>query len=636
MPSVFLSYDRSDLGRAKPVALALEKAGHSVWWDRHITGGAQFGTEIEEALRRSDAVLVLWSAAAIGSAWVRDEAGVGRDAGKLVPARLDTVDPPMGFRQYQTIDLMRWKGNRNAEPFRELVRAINSLGPKQSREPPPAIAPTPVARRWWLRYGLATAVVVTALIVGAWLVVGGVRSKEPPVVAVTPADTSATSGQLARDLYVKLGRLQAIDTHPIELIDRGASRSPDFNFQIAASTIGPQANASVTLTGRNRALLWSREFERPADQLADLKQQVGLSAARVLECATKATYSGGLDEQTLKLYLNGCATLSELAWTDFRALVPVFRQVTIKAPDFESGWAHLLLTEAYMVGWELLGMDSPEAATLRKDVAEARKRYPQIAEAFWAEYVLSDDSLARKADNLERAIKIHPDHPVLLSAHAGFLVSVGRMTEAMEKSKRAAELSPLSPDETSGYINVLGWAGRSDLAQLELDKAERLWPGSRSLIDASWRHHLRFGDPEEALRITRSGVNAGYADYESYLLARVDPTPQKVGRAIADAKAKIGRTPRSVGALVQTLAEFGREDEIFQILETSRDKGMIDSIDAFFRPAFRRFRQNPRFIRVAERFGLIAYWVESGKWPDFCFEPGLPYDCKAEAAKLHN
>lgn len=28
------------------------------------------------------------------------------------------------------------------------------------------------------------------------------------------------------------------------------------------------------------------------------------------------------------------------------------------------------------------------------------------------------------------------------------------------------------------------------------------------------------------------------------------------------------------------------------------------------------------------------YWRKSGKWPDFCFRPDLPYDCKAEAARL--
>ena len=33
MAKVFLSYARGDAGKARLLALALEKAGHSVWWD---------------------------------------------------------------------------------------------------------------------------------------------------------------------------------------------------------------------------------------------------------------------------------------------------------------------------------------------------------------------------------------------------------------------------------------------------------------------------------------------------------------------------------------------------------------------------------------------------------------------------
>jgi hypothetical protein len=29
---------------------------------------------------------------------------------------------------------------------------------------------------------------------------------------------------------------------------------------------------------------------------------------------------------------------------------------------------------------------------------------------------------------------------------------------------------------------------------------------------------------------------------------------------------------------------------------------------------------------LAAKIGLVDYWEQSGKWPDFCAEPGLPYD----------
>ena len=634
MAKVFLSYDREDLTRARSVAQALEKVGHSVWWDRHIAGGAQYDTEIEEALKRSDAVVVLWSATAVRSAWVRDEAAAGRDSGKLVPARLDAADPPMGFRQYQTIDLTRWKGSGSAEAFKQLNHAVENLG-TQSGDPKETASVVPKARGGAASLALAVAVVLVTMAAGIWWFARSAQSSDPPVVAITAADNSPASRQLTRDLYVKLGSLKATDTQPIELVAEGSGQKPDFTFEIAGSGAGAPTQGSVTLTGQDRTLLWSKDFERPPSQVGDLKQQIALSAARVLACATQAVSAGKLDQPTLKLYLNGCATLSELAWNDFRALVPVFRQVTKRAPGFQGGWGHLLLTETFMVGWESLPPNSPEAATLRKDVAEARSRFPKIPEAYWAEYLLNIHDLPRKSKIIEEGIRAHPDDPLLVSRHGTFLYSVGRLDEAVEGTKRAAQLSPLSPDGTTGYINMLGWAGKFDLARAELDKAEKMWPGARNLVDARWRFHLRYGDPKEALNITRSGVNSGYANQENYLLARIEPTPANIERAIADAKSRIGREPRATGLLIGVLAEFGREEEIFAILEGPRNQDIVEGgFDAFFRPAYRRFRKDPRFMRAAQKYGLVDYWRNSGKWPDFCFEPDLPYDCKQEAAKL--
>ena len=39
-------------------------------------------------------------------------------------------------------------------------------------------------------------------------------------------------------------------------------------------------------------------------------------------------------------------------------------------------------------------------------------------------------------------------------------------------------------------------------------------------------------------------------------------------------------------------------------------------------------------MKIISRWGQFDYWRKSGHWPDFCFEPGLAYDCKVEASKL--
>jgi hypothetical protein len=61
---------------------------------------------------------------------------------------------------------------------------------------------------------------------------------------------------------------------------------------------------------------------------------------------------------------------------------------------------------------------------------------------------------------------------------------------------------------------------------------------------------------------------------------------------------------------------------------------MAPATGVFFRVNMREFRNDPRFMPLAARYGLVRYWKKTGRWPDFCLEADLPYDCKAEAAKL--
>ena len=124
MAKVFLSYDHRDSELARPIASAVENAGHEVWWDRHIRGGSQFSKEIERALADADTVVVLWSERSIDSPWVRDEAEAARDSGRLVPVRIDQSKPPLGFRQFQAIDLSAARGKARTSQMQALLQAI--------------------------------------------------------------------------------------------------------------------------------------------------------------------------------------------------------------------------------------------------------------------------------------------------------------------------------------------------------------------------------------------------------------------------------------------------------------------------------------------------------------------------------
>src|SRR5678816_421812 len=134
MARVFLSYAREDVETARKLAGVLADAGQTVWWDRHVHGGANFSEEIDRELKNAQVVMVLWSPSSIASAWVQDEAAEGRDSGRLVPATLDSVKPPLGFRQLQCIDLSPWHKDGRSEPIDDLLAAISKMAGSEAPE----------------------------------------------------------------------------------------------------------------------------------------------------------------------------------------------------------------------------------------------------------------------------------------------------------------------------------------------------------------------------------------------------------------------------------------------------------------------------------------------------------------------
>ena len=211
------------------------------------------------------------------------------------------------------------------------------------------------------------------------------------------------------------------------------------------------------------------------------------------------------------------------------------------------------------------------------------------------------------------------------------------MKDAVEDARRAARAEPLYPAARESLIDVLMTAGQIDAARKELHEAERLWPNASNLVNLRYSLAYRYGDPREAMEIRRSG-KLGFtpsAHRASFLEARLDPSPARIEKAISDARnAYRSGEPGGFSDYVQAHAFFGRHDDARQELLAVDPKSQPGIIWALFRPYFSDLRRDRRFMAIMKRFEVITYWEETGKWPDFCSEPELPYDCKAEAAKL--
>jgi DNA-binding winged helix-turn-helix (wHTH) protein/tetratricopeptide (TPR) repeat protein len=459
------------------------------------------------------------------------------------------------------------------------------------------------------------------------------RGQDPQTVLVAAASGDEASEALARDLSARLGGLELDHASSMRLV-AGAEARADLIFRVAAADTG---GAGVILKDAGGAILWSNEFPPPAVKNADLRQQIAFTTAEVLDCALEGREGpdrpGG---QAFKIFLNACASLSQ----DYgsRQMAQALEGVVKASPRFVAGWARLLEAETNALASANRIGDPGGRARLRRQIDQARKVEPDLAEVYIAEALLMPPKAFLAKDRaLSTAIERNPNHGEARLIRAGFYQSVGRSNDAVQDARQAVKLDPLSPRVRDGYVAALGSAGRIEAAFKALDEADRMWPGAPALVEARYRLHLRSGDAREALRILHSGAidTGGTNSQELFLRARIDPSEENIDRVLRRDRNVFREYPQAIVFRSQALAEFGRNDELFDILVNWNRPDLVDWVtDVVFRPAFAAVHRDPRFMKAAERLGLLSYWRASGRWPDFCFAPDLTYDCKAEAARI--
>ena len=123
---VFLSYARSSEDKASFAEEALRNEGYTVWRDSDLPAHLSYAEVIEERLKSAKAVLVLWSAEAAKSQWVRAEADAARELGTLMQSSVDGSVPPIPFNQIQCANLKGWEGEADHPGWRKLLSSVRA------------------------------------------------------------------------------------------------------------------------------------------------------------------------------------------------------------------------------------------------------------------------------------------------------------------------------------------------------------------------------------------------------------------------------------------------------------------------------------------------------------------------------
>ena len=645
MAKIFLSYSRHDVENAESLANALESRDHCVWWDRQVQGGSRFSVEIERELKGSDAVIVMWSGDSVQSAWVQDEAAEGRDRGRLIPIAIDGSRPPIGFRQFQVIDLSHWSGRPEAAEIDEVHNSILAITGRDKVAP---VRQPRIPKRRGHRPGKAwTAVLaIAAIAMVALLAWASITSRNPygsplhvqlaKFSALTPDVPPSAPQALREELLAAL----ATDAM-VSATDAKADAGTRSGFIVEASIRRLADSLRFTIHLRNAQSgneIWTASMEKPA-RIADIApRQVAVGLSQVLRCGLggAATYPKPIPDQTLSLYFNYCEVVADIQneGPNSTRAMDLARRLTKLIPDFSYAWSGLALQAGFARDANTLVDDKAIVAEARAAAKKALALDGNNSEAYQALAELEPGhAYAAREKLLQKAISVRPSDCGCEYVGYGILLAVvGRSAESVDSLKRAHDMLPLRADVNASWAEALYIAERPDEGEAVIGEVSELWPDYGYVDEILVRSAFWTGRYDRALeRLSGPALPLSTEERAAVGLALKglkDRHSPSVNQARAQLLALAARPSANLAVLVPAIAATGGGDEALAIVDRAVVNGRPITTYLLFEPSFARARQAPRFAEMVRRYGLVNYWRQSGHSPDFCKEASPPALCK--------
>ncbi len=612
MADIFISYARSTAAQAQQIADALRLLGYGVWRDDELPAHRAYAEVIEERLAAAKAVVVVWSAEAVKSEWVRSEADRARTERKLVQLSLDGAALPMPFDQVQCADLSGWTGELDTAGWRKVVASVADL---VDSAPAKTGADKPSADG-------AEAISIAVL---------------PFVNMSSDPEQEYFSDGLSEELLNQLAQLKEL---------RVIGRTSCFAFKGKNEdlrTIGQKLGAAHILEGSVRKAgarlritaqlikcadhshLWSQTYDRELDDVFAIQDDVARAVAEALKITlgvgrTTQAPGGTHNVEAYDLYLRALALGQQASYSTHGRVAEMMRRAVALDPKFANAW--LLLAEALTL---LFDYGHEADKPLRPERDKALDRVVEIAPDLWAGHAARAGRLASQGrffaaeQAYARAIELGPRAFTNANQFGILLCGAGRMNEAIAYLFMIREADPLRPLPVLQFFLVI--AGRYAEADAEYARSRDAAPGPLQLADwFAFSQTLATKDRASAKQSLAGLVSTGSAlpVFNDELLAVFDDDDAAIAwirRRVADPSPEID----AVTILFAFLAAyFGAHEDALRLLRRHfLELKQSTPILNIWHPLFAGARSLPDFKDLVLELGVVEWWRESGKWGDF-------------------
>ena len=430
MTDVFVSYAREDEAEARRVADALKGAGRRVWRDEDLPPHRPYADVILERLRSAKAVIVLWSAHAVQSQWVRAEADEARSAGTLIQATLDGTVPSLPFNQIQCANLSAWDGNAETSGWQKLVESVDALAGSVADADQPmshelrsrSICVLPFANmsgdpeQEYFSDGISEDITTDLSKVSALSVVA--RN-----TAFRFKGQSVDVGEVARKLGV---------SHVLE----GSVRKAGNRVRITAQLIDGQSGEHA----------WAERYDRELTDIFAIQDEISKAIVDALKVKLLPAEKEAIEQRgttnvdAYNLYLMARQLWVSGNYGDVRRDEIVIRtaeRAISLDPQYAEAWALLAIAQASLRYHHGRDVDDGLAAA-----DEALRLNPRLAAAYSvrARHIAEQGDFDRAEGEIKRALELDPDSWEANREAARQLMQRRRIEDATQRYSRAAAL----------------------------------------------------------------------------------------------------------------------------------------------------------------------------------------------------